>query len=206
MGPYINTECSAKIITVFGYFNETSHNISFSFCLFFLQDRSWKKARSCTSDHQSGFSNIENNLIGSWQLAGWWVAYVFRTIVFLLCLRSNGPGPPKAAPWLWAMTQQKCPQWHCPTVHFTSVLGPQQQMAGACWHLAFTILLPFLISCSLHVSTNVIKCRGNVKGSDMKTGMGTWSLCVCEAIRAWVWSYNTDFRLPLLAASTNRPF
>lgn len=97
MGPYINTECSAKIITVFGYFNETSHNISFSFCLFFLHDRSLKKARSCTSDHQSGFSNIENNLIGSWQLAGWWVAYVFRTTVFLLCLRSNGPGPPQSS-------------------------------------------------------------------------------------------------------------
>lgn len=29
------------------------------------------------------------------------------------------------------------------------------------------------------MSPNVSKCQGNVKGSDMKTGMDTWSLCVC---------------------------
>lgn len=80
------------------------------------------------------------------------------------------------------MTWQKGPARHCPTVHFTSVLEPWQQMAGACWHLTITILLPFLINCHILQFTCVHKCH---QMSRKCQGLGhedghTWSLCMCR--------------------------
>lgn len=79
------------------------------------------------------------------------------------------------------MTQQKWPPWHCPTAHFTSVLQPQQQMAGACWHLTITILLPFLIDCQILQFTCVHKCHQmsrKCQGLGHEDGPVTWSLCL----------------------------
>lgn len=79
------------------------------------------------------------------------------------------------------MTQQKWPPRHCPTAHFTSVLQPQQQMAGACWHLTITILLPFLIDCQILQFTCVHKCHQmsrKCQGLGHEDGPVTWSLCL----------------------------
>lgn len=79
------------------------------------------------------------------------------------------------------MTQQKWPPRHCPTAHFTSVLQPQQQMAGACWHLTITILLPFLIDCQILQFTCVHKCHQmsrKCQGLGHEDSPVTWSLCL----------------------------
>lgn len=80
------------------------------------------------------------------------------------------------------MTQQKWWPSHHPTVDFTSVTEPWQQMAGACWHLPITILLPFLINSRILRFTCVHKCHQmsrKCQGLGHEDRRGVLSLCVC---------------------------